>query len=393
MTSMRVRILGAASVAIIAAAACSDERAITTEPVGDVGYGQNLLKQATNLPRGRILWPNIPIASATPATDSLIVELAGLDSLSTGQYVVWVANDSATKFTRLSGSLTIFRTDTVINAKGDPVFSSSTAPVITNVSAFSNGRQNYIMRFATTRALTAGLAATDSAGLVIVSVETGTPGATPGERRFLWARRGVGTGTADTVTLNGQLRRQAGFRFGNFAPRVADEFVYASGTPARVSFPSVSFVTATTPIIPRGRIEVRGSVFTVNDSNYYRPPVGFYYEAFAIRIDTLGRFIDTVSLGHKASPYPRRIDFYEADKTIPDPISMYGLPTPVIVASQHRVSADTIPAAKVASPFGTLPWRGFGFVYVTLQNKAAPPDRMGGVAITTVGLPGSILGP
>jgi len=368
-------------------AACDNERAITTEPVGERGFGQNLVKQSTNLPRGRVLFPTAPIASATPASDSLVVELAGLDSLSGAQYVVWVANDSATKFARVTGNLTIARLDTTLNAQGDPVFTPSTV-TIPSVSGFSNGRQNYLMRFASTRPLITGLAATDSANLVIVSIETGTPGAAPSDRRFLWTRRSLSVNR----TINGTARLTGGFLFGNFASAPENQFIYATSATAAVAFPAANFATATTPNIPRGRVEVRGPIFTVNDSNYYRPPIGFFYEAFTIRIDTLGRFIDTVSLGVKASPFPNRISFFEADKSIPDPTAMFGTPTPVIFASQHRVTADTIPAATTPTVFGTRAWTGFAFVYVTLQNKAGPRDRMGAAVVMTSGLPVSILG-
>lgn len=383
---MRIRVLCSLAVAGAVFVACDNERAITSSPVGEKGFGQNLIKQSTNLPRGRAFLPAI-VASATPANDSIIVELAGLDSLSSGQYAVWVANDSATKFARLTGNLTISRVDTTLNAQGDPVFTPSTV-TLPAVSSFSNGRQNYLMRFASTRALASGLGATDSANVVIVSVETGTPGASPSDRRFLWTRRS----NAATQTIGGVARTVGGLRFGNYAPAVANEFVYATSGSAAVAFPALNFATATTPNIPRGRVEVRGPVFTVNDSNYYRPPVGFFYQAFAIRIDTLGRFIDTVSLGDKASPFPNRISFFEADKTVPDPTAMFGTPTPVIFASQHRVSADSIPEARITSVFGTRPWTGFAFVYVTLQNKASPRNRMGAAAVMTTGLPVSIVG-
>ncbi len=384
---MRIRVLCSLAVAGAVFTACDNERAITSAPVGEKGFGQNLIKQSTNLPRGRVFFPAAAVASATPATDSVVVELAGLDSLSTGQYVVWVANDSATKFARATGNLTIARLDTTLNAQGDPVFTPSTIS-LPAVSGFSNGRQNYMMRFASTRALITGLAAVDSANVVIVSVETGTPGAAPSDRRFLFARRSQSA----AQTIGGVARTVAGFRFGNFAARTTEEFVYATSGSAAVAFPALNFATATTPNIPRGRIEVRGPVFTVNDSNYYRPPIGFFYEAWAIRIDTLGRFIDTVSLGVKASPFPNRISFFEADKSIPDPTAMFGTPTPVIFASQHRVSADTIPDARKATVFGTRAWTGFAFAYVTLQNKAGPRDRMGAAAVMTTGLPVSIVG-
>ena len=388
---MRLGILAAAAAVLVIAGACSDERSITYNHVGDLGYGILLAKQSTNLPRGRIVVPNVPIASATPAGDSILVELAGLDSLTTGSYAVWVSNDSATKFALLSGTLTIAKVDTTINAAGDPVFTPSTA-TIPNVTTFRNGGQNYYMRLSSSRARATGLAATDSANMIIVSIETGTPGAAPSATRPLWARRS--TTAADTVRIGttavGTTFRLGGFKFGNFAPRVADEYVYATSTFVRTLPLSASNVAATTNNAPRGRVEVRGPVFTVNDSNYYRPPKGYFYQAWAIRSDTLGRWIDTLSLGVKASPYPNRISFLNADTEIPDPTAMFGTPVPVIFASQHRVSADTLPAANAVA--GGRPWNGFAFSYVTLQSKFAPTDRMGAVAVMTAGLPGSILG-
>jgi len=51
--------------------------------------------------------------SRTPAADSILVDLGGLDSLSTGSYALWAANDSATKFALLTGTLTISKIDTI----------------------------------------------------------------------------------------------------------------------------------------------------------------------------------------------------------------------------------------------------------------------------------------
>lgn len=375
MKLMRLAVLTSVVLAVAVTAACNEERAITTEPVGARGFGQNLVKAQSNLPRGRVVFPATPAASATPANDSIIVELGGLDSLTGGNYVVWVGNDSATKFVRATGSLTVLRTDTTLNASGDPVFSTTTVPIGT-VNQFSNGGSNRLLRFATTRAAI-GINNADSANLVLVSVESGTAAAAPGTRRPLWARR------SQAAAVGG--RTIAGIRFGNYNSRLASEYVFATSAAANQVFGPAAF-SATTLIIPRGRIEVRGAIYTVNDSNYYRPPVGYYYEAWAIRTDTLGRFIDTISLGHKATPAPGRLSFFSADTEITDPLYMFGTPTPVIFASQHRVSSDSIPAAVVNS----TPWREFAWTYVTLQNKLSPAGRMGANVVMLVNNPSSI---
>ena len=375
MKQMRSAVLMSAVFVVSFTAACNDERAITSEPIGARGFGGNLVRSATNLPRGRALFPASPIASATPATDSIVVELGGLDSLTGANYVVWVTNDSATQFVRVLGALTMLRTDTTLNAAGDPVVTSTTTPLGTG-SQFSNGGSNRFFRFTTTRA-SLNMANADSANMVVVSVEGGTPGAAPGSRRPLWSRRSQGAVLGGRVT--------AGMRFGNFAARTAAEYVFAASAAANAAFGPAAF-SASMAIIPRGRIEVRGSVYTVNDSNYYRPPVGYHYEAWAIRTDTLGRFIDTVSLGQKATPFPGRKSFYDADTQITDPLFMFGSPTPVIFASQHRVSADTVGGAIVSN----TPWREFAWTYVTLQNKSSPVGRMGAGSIMQVNNPPSI---
>ena len=382
MTTMRKAVLSTAALISIAAG-CSDERAITTEPIGDVGYGQNLLKVASNLPRGRVNFTSSPLPLATAASDTVVINFAGLDSLSTGSYVIWAANDSATKFARLTGSLTMSGVDTTVNEAGDPVFTPVTADLGV-VSEFKNGGPNRRYRFSVLRSQMAGFTATDSVGVILFSVETGTPGAEPGPVRPLWARRSQMT-----------TARLAGMRFGNFKPRLIEEYVYS--TSSNTANPP----TATTPTNPRGRIEVRGDVFTVNDSNYYRPPVGYFYKAWAIKTGEFGVFVDTVSLGDKASPAPRRISFRDADVSVPDPISMYvsGTPCapnatecrtqqPVIVASQHRALASALGITKV----GNFAWKDFAWTYVTLENKASFEDRMGGVVIMSVNLPGSISG-
>jgi len=141
-------------------------------------------------------------------------------------------------------------------------------------------------------------------------------------------------------------------------------------------------------------------VFTVNDSNYYRPPHGYYYKAWVIKTGEYGVFVDTLSLGDKASPYPRRISFKDADISVPDPISMYvsGTPCapgvtecptqqPVIVASQHRALASELGAVTDGKP-----WKNFAWTYVTLENKFSAEDVMGGVVLMSVNHPGSISG-
>jgi hypothetical protein len=368
---MRSLIVGALSAALVLTAACDDNRSTTAEPVGALGFGANFAKTSSNLPRGTVTFPVAIVASATPNTDSVIVTLAGLDSLTTGTYTLWFANDSATKFVRATSvNITVTRLDSTLNAAGDPVFT----PTVTNrlgQSGMRAGGSNLAFRLATARDAATGMGATDSLNVVLVSIETAaTPGATPGEVRPLWARRSQAAAT-----------RIASLRFGNFARAVP----LSAGAPAA----NQEFVVATNgvmTIVPRGRIEVRGKILIANDSNYFRPPVGYYYNAYVIKLDSTGRFVDTVYAGRRTSPYPARTSLFEADKTNPSPDVVFDSPL-VVFAMATRVSTDTIAKAN-----STPPWLDFGFVRVNLQSKYSQEGRMGPATVLEATLPKSVRG-
>ena len=57
MPSMRNLSVGVVALAALAAAACGDERSVTSEPVGALGFGINFARTATNLPRGTVTFP------------------------------------------------------------------------------------------------------------------------------------------------------------------------------------------------------------------------------------------------------------------------------------------------------------------------------------------------
>jgi hypothetical protein len=124
----------------------------------------------------------------------------------------------------------------------------------------------------------------------------------------------------------------------------------------------------------------------LNDSNYFRPPVGYYYNAYAVKYDTTGKFADTVYLGRRTSPYPERISLFEADKTNPAPTAVFDAPR-VIFAMATRVSTDTIAKANT-----TPAWLNFGEVRVNLQSKLSAEGRMGPNTVMQAFLPKSVRG-
>jgi hypothetical protein len=370
MRILRPFLLVAGVAALGLSSACGNERSITTEPVGALGFGTNFLRTSTNLPRGTVTYPVGIVASATPANDSVIITLAGLDTLTTGNYTVWFANDSATKFAPATAlNIVATRRDSSFNAAGDPVF-TNTAFTTTGAS-FKAGGSNIALRVAVSRVSAPALVATDSLTTVLISIEPGAAGAAPGEVRPLWARRSQASAT-----------RVSSLRFGTFG----------RGIPVQPGNPGANqeFVVATNgamTIVPRGRVEVRGNIMILNDSNYFRPPVGYYYNAYGIKLDTTGRFNDTTYLGRRTAPYPDRgISLYEADKTNPAPRVVFDSPR-VIFAMASRLSSDTIPDAA-----GSPAWKNYGFVRVNLQPKAGIEGRMGSATILEATLPPSIRG-
>jgi hypothetical protein len=359
MTNMRLLLLGVASAAVLTA--CEDTRSITTAPGGGLGFGTNLLKPAaSNVPRGIIRFPVAGrLASANPANDSIVVTLSTPDTLGAGtQYVVWAANDSATRFVRLTGDLAVTRTDTTQNRAGDLVFTTTTT-TRTGVNGFGVGGSNVTLRFRAFRAGQAGLANTDSIGNIIVSTETGTVGAAPSAVRSIWGRFSEASAS------------QTAIRFGDFAPRIADQYVFST--------------TAVPVITPRGRVELREGVLVAIDSNYFRPPRGYFYAMFAVKVDSLsGRPLDTLHLGARTGPAPERVSLFSADTDAALTRNN------VIVAKNQRIRLDTLPAQKLGP--ADRPLKEYGFVNVVLQNKAAPLNRMGSAIIMQATLPPSIRG-
>lgn len=374
MIPMR-KILGlVAGFGLLSTAACNDNRSITTEHVGDLGFGTVFSKTSTNLPRGTATFPAAIVASATPSSDSVIVSLAGLDSLTTGTYTMWFANDSASKWVKVA-SMNVKATsvDSSLDANGDPVF-TTTVVNSNGVAGYRGGGPRTVVRLATARNAATGMAAGDSLNIVLISVEAGAGGAEPGPSRPLWARRSQGNSS-----------RVAGIRFGTFGRAIPK----SAGMPAA----NQEFVVATNgvmTIVPRGRVEVRGKIMVVNDSNYFRPPVGYYYTAWAIKLDSTGKFVDTVYVGRRTSPYPSRISLYDADNTDaaanPAPDVVFDSPL-VIFAMASRVSADSIPAANT-----TPPWLDFGFVRINISSKYAQEGVMGPATVLEATLPKSVRG-
>jgi len=360
-TSSHSAARGAALAALAAAAAlgaCSDDRAVLTDPFGPPAYGFALARAAINVPRGTVTWQR-PLGAGPPINDtSVSVTMAGLDSLTTGVYKVWIAdvdaaNDTIGNIIPAIGRLTVTRTDTTINELGDPVPNPVTT-TFDNVTGFSNGGPATAVNFRATSTANGGVDVYLKT-IVFVSIEQSSDAATPSSLRPFWARRAATTAVVTgTTSQDSVVRRTLALNFGNFRANPDSQYVFnATG---------------------RGLASVFGNIFIASDSGLARPPMGFYYAGYLIRRDsTTNAITDTVRLGPLLSPFPRYASLLDADQSLVDPVvqdpKLPGVPrSPLITAGVHRISADTISALS-----GTL-YKNVSEYLLTIEAKAGRED-------------------
>jgi hypothetical protein len=382
---------------ILALSACEPDQAITTEPVGDPAYGILLQLTPTNLPRGTARIPDphpTDVPPTTTSTDTIQVNVAGLDSLEGASYSIWLADSLGQNIVKATGTLRVIVTDTILDQFGDPVASPDTT-IFPGVSAFANGGPRHALQFTTDRAQS-GMAASDLVQLVFVSVESDPGATTPSAtRRPIWGRRAGGTAVRriisidtiafdpddedvlDTDTTFVPRHRISTLSFGNFAFDPANQYVYV---PAG-----------------RGRAYFRGDVMVINDSSLSRPPLGYYYAAYVVKSDDVTNLpVDTIYLGPITAPFPdREISLRHADSVLvapevqvlvipPNVAGDWANPAPsAILAASTRVSADTVSALMGA----TGAFRGITDVFITLESKNAAEGRLGPAILLRAGVP------
>jgi hypothetical protein len=344
--------------------ACESNRALSSETAGAPAYGIQLQRAATNLPRGTVVY-RFPRGAAPAVADTVTVTLAGLDSLDNGYYTVWVGDSLGTQasFRRVSGTLTVTRTDTVIDPRtGDPA-PTATVATFPNTSSFQRGGARTQVALTITRA-SAGLAATDSIHTVLVTVEQSATAASPSARRRpLWATRASGF---DSSSASAGYRRTP-LNFGNFSAKSDSVYVYVPNG--------------------RGRAYFRGNVLTSEDSSLTRPPMGYYYAAFIVKRDSLNTPVDTVFLGPLSSPYPLRLSLRDADSVIVDPTVQTSSP-PQILAASLRLLSDTVSRLPKTNPFA-----GFADFFVSLERKDRATAHLGPAILLQASVPGIVRKP
>ncbi|MDQ6635078.1 MAG: hypothetical protein M3Z10_10030 [Gemmatimonadota bacterium] len=306
---------------------CSQDRAAVTDPFGPPAYNFRLSKVGTNLPHGTV-------DVTAPATDStgIKVTLQGLEPLTSGVYQLWLGSQTdsaASGFVKAVGSLVVARTDTTVNAAGDPVFRTDTTLRQSNVSSFTIGGAKLTIIVNITK-LSLGSDPL-AKNLLLVTVEDNASATTPGASRPLW--RSFSTTTSSSGPLN----------FGTFNAKPDSAYVFV--------------------LSGRGTASVFGGILVLDDSALSRPPVGYYYAVFAVKRDSVGKAVDTLALGAQTAPYPNRSQsLRDADITLIPGVVIAS--PPEILAAANRIKSDTIPRLDKATPYA-----GFTDLIITLQHK------------------------
>ena len=353
--------------------ACDDAHTDVNAPDGGVAYGFQLTGDGRNLPSVVLTYrrpagtPQVP-----PVDSSVTITLGGLDSLTTRVYQVWLADLNADSsalinVVKATGELRAIRTDSTVNAEGDIVTTASSQLISAAGSSFTNGGPATRVVLRVTRASSG----TDAfmRGIVLVTIEENASATAPGSIRPLWARRSSrGDETAEVIPgpITIAAISTANGRFGNFAPKPANEYRFVP--------------------VGRGRGDILGSVLTLDDSSLARPPVGYYYSAAVVQRDSASNSpMDTLDLGAQTAPYPRRgVSLFDADIGTPDPVVQTAPPS--IAAAASRIVADTVPALASRD----RPFKGFAEVRITLESKYGRPDVIAPPIIVSGVVPGVV---
>lgn len=377
MSNPRVRMLGAATLALLAGAlACDDARTGVDVPDGGVAYGFQLASDGRNVPSVQLNYRRpFGTAQVPPVDTSVTVTLRGLDSLTTRVYQVWLAdlNPDSTALVNVvkaTGQLRWVRTDSTVNAEGDIVTTEQSQVISSAGSSFTNGGPATRVELRLTRASTGTNVRTRE--IVLVTIEQDASATAPGGVRPLWARlsdRGseaaeVIPGPSGPVTI--AATSVAVGRFGNFAPKPANEYRFVP--------------------VGRGRGDFLGRVLTLDDSALARPPVGYYYSAALVERDsTTNAATDTLDLGAQTAPWPRRmVSLVDADVSTPDPVVQ--LVPPSITAAASRIVADTVSGLALESH----PYKGLAEVRITLESKYGRADVMAPTVVVSGTVPGVV---
>lgn len=346
MTRGALRAGTAVALTIAGMAACETDRASLLEPYGAPALNFPIVAPAAasaGLPGG-----SVSITRPATGTGTARITLQNLERISGGVYQVWLGTESNGALTNVvpaTGALSVITT----NATGG----RDTARTA-NASSFA-GVDDATARYVID--LTAASLGSDPATgrtVALVTIEGAAGATTPGASspKPLWARF---TAPAAGASANGT------FAFGNYDADAARQYVY--------------------PLSGRGRAAVRGNALFVEDSSKGRPPLGYYYAAYAVEVDEDDAPVDTLAIGEFTAPWPRLgTSLRDADRAIVDEVVT------------DRPFAIAAAALRYTGP-ASLTFAGVPSLRITLKNKLAPAEVMPPNAVLTGALPAAIVSP
>lgn len=358
---MRRFVIGAASASLVALAACTDNTANSLDPIGSPVYGVSQSVAGSNVPQGTV---SFLTRGAVVPSDSIRATFQGLDSLENGyRYAAWVGDSAGTTFKPAPGFLITTRTDTALNAAGEPTVTVR-VDTLGRVTSFQGKGPRTSMLYVTSPSV-GGYAASDPTGVFLITIEATATATTPNaDRRILFARRGANNAS---VRLN----------FGNFVGDVFKQYVFTTSG--------------------RGRVYVRDDVLQVSDSSLSRPPKGYFYAVYGVKRNAQNVASDTIYFGELHSPYPNRAtSLRNADSLIVDasvqPPSAARIDAGNVMIIAGSVLTHSADITKLASAT-TNPYAGIAQILVTLESKHKTDARLGPAIVLTSDLPGIVRTP
>jgi hypothetical protein len=397
---MRRSTFFAASASIAVLSACTDNGANSLSPIGSPAYGVSHVLAGANVPQGSATFytrsdttgaPTVvvkvpgttrdTILPTAPVTDSVRLTLQGLDSLEgTFHYQAWIGDSTTYTFKPAPGLLSLTRTDTVLNAAGEPTVVITRTPAGAASASFQGKGPRTSYLFVTSRKLS-GIAPADAFQTLLITIESSTAPTAPNkDRAIIFTRRNsevVSSVKRAVVVGDSATDRNTRVRFGNYDPDLLKQYVYVAAG--------------------RGRIYVRDDVLEVSDSSLSRPPKGYFYGVYGVKRNAQNLPIDTIYFGPLRSPFPRRdLSLREADSVVVDPLIQpssaqfaNGFSPSIIAGGVYVHSKDVTETASAT----TNPYAGIAQILLSLESKHKTDARLGPSIILTADLPGIIRTP
>ena len=366
-------------------AACTNDRPTVSDPLATKAYGFGLSRDGRGLPpvTGTATFKRPQSTrNATRVDSTITLSFSGLDSLASGDYVVWLVTiDPATPnafatTTKATGTLVLTRTDTTIDvATGDPV-ATKVVQTFTNVSAFRNGGPREAFTFTFAPPKTQLNSAVENRAVFISIEPSAATATTPSDvRPIYWRLSEGGAGTRATSAtpggpagaLDSVSTVVAPIHFGHFAANPDSQYVFV--------------------VNGRGRVAVFGNRLFLFDSTLSRPPRGYYYAVYGVRKDTVSNaVIDTVFLGELAAPKAgvgaELTSLRQADSLEVDPVVQKRPPS--INAGYVEVRGDTL---TTLNSLGSRYFRQFAEILVTLEPKLSRPNAASSYIVLSATVP------